>query len=114
MWLPARRRKTKPARSKAVRSSRPRDRSEAWPLCGFYLDIFAAILDRNWVAGFTAILDIEFNRFPDIGERFVAIIAVANASRQGGDTREDPPSDSLSSTTVLRIGFLSRCELPIS
>src|SRR5579864_37996 len=91
MWLPAWRRNTKPARSRAARTSRP-DRSvgslattrrrQRPPSRRLDLDEFLARLGRHGIAGVTAVLDIKRDRFPDIFQRFSACVALAHASRQ--------------------------------
>src|ERR1700722_19610040 len=99
MWLPFWRRKTNPMRSRAARTSRP-DRSmgslATWRprdgqgvrLHGLDFDELLACLNRDGIASVTAVLDIKFNRFTDVVQRFGAVVALTDASGQCRHARD--------------------------
>src|ERR1700683_2366524 len=88
MWLPVWRLKMNPARSNAARTSRPERSVGSLATCqslGLWsLDfnqLFAGF-GGNRIARVPAILHVKLDRFTNIFQRFSAIIALADASRQ--------------------------------
>jgi hypothetical protein len=84
MWLPFRRTNVNPARSKAARTLRP-DRSvgSLATSTGFdFYELFACFCG-NRLASVTKDLDMELDRFADIGHGLIARVTLAVAAGQG-------------------------------
>src|SRR5215211_5051825 len=97
MWLPDWRRKTKPARSRAARTSRP-DRSvgslATWQASrsrfssGLDLDELLACFGGDRIASVPAVLDVKLDGFADVVQRFGAGVALADASGQSWNAND--------------------------
>src|SRR5581483_532457 len=59
-------------------------------LGGLDLDEFLSRFGRHGIARFAAVLDIKVDRLPNVLQRLVAIIALADASRQRRDAGDVP------------------------
>src|ERR1700722_16741695 len=57
-------------------------RRPSFVLRRFDFDEFSARLGRNWIASIAAILDIKLDGLPDVVQRLVASITLADTSRQ--------------------------------